>query len=121
MQEKDEREFDAVSVPVADIHNNVDQVVIRITEDKLRLILGEYERDVKEGRSWIAPLGICITVVVALTTGTDNGTLPQGWWQPIHATACLYALAWLITTLAKRKWRSRPGIDAVVDSMKSTR
>ena len=115
---EDERHFDPVSVPIADIHTNVDQVVIRITEDKLRLILRDYESDVQEGRSWIAPLGICLTVVLALTTGTANDVLPDGWWFPVHGTAGLCALVWLAVTLTKRKWRSRPSVDAVVESIK---
>ena len=116
----EEPQVDATSVPATDIHN-VDQVVIRITEDKLRLILGDYERDVQEGRSWIAPLGICLTVVLALTTGTANDVLPVGWWLPVHVTAGLCALVWLGQTLAKRKWRSKPTIDAVVESIKRER
>ena len=114
----EEPQVDATSVPVTDIHNNVDQVVIRITEDRLRLILGSYERDVQESRSWIAPLGICLTVVLALTTGTTNDVLPSGWWLPVHATAGLCAVVWLAHTLIKRKWRARPNIDVVVESIK---
>lgn len=117
----EEPRVDATTVPVTYIHNNVDQVVIRITEDKLRLILGGFERDVQERGSWIAPLGICLTVVLALTTGTANDVLPTGWWLPVHGTAGLCALVWLVQALVKRNWRRKPSINAVVESIKRER
>lgn len=116
------RQLDAVSVPVTGIYSNVDQVVIRITEDKLRLILGDYEAGVRERRSWMAPLGICVTVLATLTTGTANGVLlPEDYWLPVYPTAGLSALVWLIASLARRKSRPRWDIDVVVQSVKNAR
>ena len=119
---QEERKLDATSIPVTNIHNNVDQVVIRITEDKLRLILGDYEAGMKERRSWVAPLGVFTTVLVTLTTGTANGVLlPSSWWLPVYGTAALSAAVWLITSLLKRKSRHSMDIDAIIEAIKNAR
>lgn len=114
---REEPQLDATSVPVTDIYNNVDQVVIRITEDRLRLILGDYESRIRERRSWLAPLGVLATILATLTTGTANGfLLPEEWWLPVYLTAGLSALVWLIASLLKA--RSRVTLEEVVQSIK---
>ena len=120
---REEEQLDAASVPVADVYTNVDQVVIRITEDKLRLILRDYQDGIRERSSWVAPLGIGVTVLATLTTGKANDLLlPEAWWLPVFATAGLSALLWLAVSLFRRFRRRAqhlPDIDAVVQSIKN--
>ena len=73
---QEELQLDGASVPVTDIYSNVDQVVIHITEDRLRLILGDYESRIGERRAWLAPLGVFVTILATLTTGTASSTDP---------------------------------------------
>lgn len=117
------KQLDAGSVPVAGTYSNVDQVLIRITEDKLRLILRDYEDGIRERSSWVAPLGIVVTVLATLTTGKANDVLlPEAWWLPVFATAGLSSLLWLAVSL-HRRFRRRathlPHIDAVVQAIKN--
>ena len=74
MSEKDGN-IDAHSVPIKSIHSNVAQVVIHTTEDKLKNILNEYTYTQHDSKSWIAPLGIFLTLVGTLTTSTPNDFL----------------------------------------------
>lgn len=121
----EEEHVGAASVPVAELHTNVSQVVIRVTEGKLRLILSDYEAGVVARRSWIAPLGIAVTVFATLTTGGPNGVLlPNDWWLPVYATAGLSALAWLGVAFRKYfsgKARRLADVDAVIQSIKNAR
>ena len=118
-------ELDTASVRVAKIYANVDQVLIQITEDKLRLILRDYEAGVAARRSWMAPLGIVLTVLATLTTGEPNGVLlPKDWWLPIYATAGLSALVWLGVGLHRcfrGEARRLADVDAVIQSAKNAR
>lgn len=121
----EEEHVGAASVPVAELHTNVSQVVIPITEDKLRLILRDYEAGVAARRSWMAPLGIVVTVLATLTTGEPNGALlPKDWWLPVYATAGLSALVWLSVALRRcfsGEARRLPDVDAVIQSIKNAR
>ncbi|MGY5820817.1 hypothetical protein [Vibrio chemaguriensis] len=47
---------------------NLDHTLIKISEEKLRLVLNKYESSVKHQYGWLAPLGIFLTVTTAIIT-----------------------------------------------------
>ena len=106
MSERDGN-IDPHSVPISRIHNNVDQVVIKITEDKLKNILNEYNYALHDSKSWIAPLGIFLTLLGTLITSTPKDLLlPKEYWVPLYGGTAVAAGIWLLVSCYKA-WQAR--------------
>ena len=121
MAEKDGN-IDAHSVPIKSIHSNVAQVVIHTTEDKLKNILNEYTYTQHDSKSWIAPLGIFLTLVGTLTTSTPNDfLLPKEFWHPVYGGAAIAAFIWLIVSGHKawRAWKKSTSVEDIVERIKN--
>ena len=114
--------FDTGSVPIKSTHNNVAQVVITTTEDKLKIILYEYKDTQIDSKSWVAPLGILIALVTTLTTSIPNDFLiPQEHWKSVYVTGALIALFFLIRSGIKswQAWRNPMSIEDIVERIKN--
>ena len=121
MPEKDGN-FDIGSVPVSRIHNNVSQVIITTTEDKMKIILNEYQDTQINSKYWATPLGIFITLITTLTTSTSNNfLLPKAYWESVYVTGVLIALFFLIRSGIKswKAWRKPMSIEDVIDRIKN--
>ena len=106
MSERDGN-IDPHSVPISRIHDNVDQVVIKITEDKLKIILNKYKDTQIDSKSWGAPLGVFIALVTTLTTSTSNDfLLPKEYWSSVYVTGALLASFFLLRS-CKKAWQAR--------------
>lgn len=110
--------YSYIQAPIRQIHTNLDQEVIQITEDKLRLVLGEHLDHVSDRQSWIAPLGLLIAVVTTLVTSTfkDVG-LKSTTWEAIFWLVGIASLVWLLSA-AYRAIRA-PTLDDVVARVKN--
>ncbi len=114
--------IDAHSVPIKKIHSSVAQVVIITTEDKLKIILNEYKDTQIDSKSWIAPLGIFLTLVGTLTTSTPNDFwLPKEFWHPVYGGAAVAAGIWLLVSGHKawRAWRKPLSVADIVERIKN--
>ena len=110
------------NVPVEGIHKNISQVVIITTEDKLKNILNEYTYTQHDSKSWIAPLGIFLTLVGTLTTSTPNDfLLPKEFWHPVYGGAAIAAFIWLIVSGHKawRAWKKSTSVEDIVERIKN--
>ena len=65
----------ASHVPVDSLHENVSQVVIVTTEDRLRNILNDYERTLDNKKPWIAVMSVFLTLVTTLVTSEPTNLL----------------------------------------------
>ena len=87
------------TVPVEGIYDNVSQVLINTTEDKLRLVITEFVQ--AHDRSWRSvapPLGIIVTLVAAILTSTPDEQW-LSWWYSVYGGGTFAAGFWLIRTL----------------------
>ena len=67
-----------INVPVESIHENLNQVVIVTTEDKLRNILHDYEGNLEKKKPWIAVLSVFLTLAsVSQKTPVSGGDRRQ--------------------------------------------
>lgn len=106
------------TVEVSDVHSNLNQEVIKITTDKLKLILKDYLWQLEKKREWIAPLGIFITIVVVLsTTKFQDAYFSSDTWEAIFIISTFLSGGWLFKSL----WTAfrSPSVDDVVDRIKS--
>ena len=95
-------------VNVEKVHINVSEEVIIVTEDKLRLCLIKYLQNLGKKRAWISPLGIFLTIIVALGTTTfrdivigENMSISANTWQAIFIIASILSFGWLCFSIAQ--------------------
>lgn len=112
------RNYNPPRIRVSAVHDNLDQEVIQVTCDGLKIRLTEHLQNVESRRSWIAPAGIVATTLAALCTTEfkDVLGLTKATWQAIFVMAFLAGTAWLAVTLIKR--RKAETIDDVIDSLR---
>lgn len=104
---------------VKQVHRNLDQDVIEITEDKLRIILNDNQKKLVEKSGFHAPLAIVITILLVLVTADFKATFGLS-ADAIHAVfvVCLFlAIGWL----GKSLWSLRHAIsvDNLLDIIKN--
>lgn len=107
------------SVSVQEVHSNVDQEVIEITADKLKIILIEHLDSLLKGTSWQTPLSILITVVVVFCTADFREflTLSADTWKAIFIMTGALSLGWLIYSLSQLK--KKQTVDEFLDKVKN--
>ncbi|MCK2045596.1 MULTISPECIES: hypothetical protein [Chromohalobacter] len=88
------------TVDVTEVHSNIDQRIIQITEDKLTLILNEHLSNIEMKNSWMAPLGILATLLVVFaTTDFKTAFFSADTWQAIFIISTILTVVWLIKSL----------------------
>jgi len=85
------------TLDVKQVHSNLEQELIQITEDKLENILLKYVKNLNIKGSWVSPASIFITVVIAKTTAnfTDSLGLSAAVWDAIFILVGIGSLIWL--------------------------
>ncbi|WP_126146819.1 hypothetical protein [Synechococcus elongatus] len=111
-------QYSQIQAPIRQVHNNLDQEIIQITEDKLRLVLNTHIEQLKERQGWIAPLGLFLAILTTLVTSTfrDFG-LKAATWEAIFWIVGIFSFLWLLK--AARQALQVPTIDDVVEKIKN--
>ncbi|MCI5166112.1 MAG: hypothetical protein D3903_08440 [Candidatus Electrothrix sp. GM3_4] len=105
-------------VSVDRVSLNVSQSVIVTTEDKLRLSLGSYLKNVKLQSEWIAPLSLLIAILATLVTSTFNDfILSKDTWKGIFIIAGTGATIWLIYALLLL--RNKSSVEDLIKEIKT--
>jgi len=105
------------TVEVTNVHSNLSQEVIKITTDRLKLILKDYLTLMERKKEWIAPLSIVITLVVVLiTTSFKQAYFSADTWKAIFIIALILSIVWLIKSL----WYAfkSPSVEEIVERIK---
>jgi len=88
------------SIEITEVHGNLSQQVIKITVDKLSLILHRHASSIEQRKSWVAPLGIFLTILVVLITTTFNKVIWSAeTWTAIFVISCMLSFIWLIRAI----------------------
>lgn len=105
------------NVEVRSVHGDLSQEIITITVDKLRLILFRHASTIEEKKSWIAPAGILMTIVVTLITTTfKDYFFSQSTWQAIFIISLVLVILWFLRSLYRSIWS--PSIEDLVEKIK---
>ncbi len=105
-------------VQISEVHFNVAQEVIVTTEDKIKLCLSEHIKTLEKKKSWIAPLGILITIIVTLTTTIFKTMwLEAATWKAIFIIGAVISGIWLIIAVVQA-WNSI-SINDIVHQLKT--
>jgi hypothetical protein len=95
--------IDMGRISAEDVHLNISPVVIATTEDKLRLALYQRHTIFRARDAWIAPLGLLISIVLALATSTFRKFgLEAAVWEAIFWLGGIASFLWLGWALYKR-------------------
>jgi hypothetical protein len=110
--------YSQIQAPIRQVHTNLDQEVIQITEDKLRLVLNEHLAHISNRQGWIAPLGLLVAIVTTLVTSTfrDVG-LKSPTWEAIFWLVGVATSVWLIRSSFRAL--HAPTLDDVVERVKN--
>jgi hypothetical protein len=110
--------FAQIQAPTKVVHSNLDQEIIQITEDRLRLVLKDHLELVEEKKAWHAPLGVLIAIVAAFVTADFRDTyFKAATWQAFFLITGILSLIWLIK--ASYRAATSPSIDDIVSKIKA--
>jgi hypothetical protein len=106
------------------IDTTADEVNIVVSESRLRLVLTEHASRLSS--NWVAPLGIFVTLGIALITSEFKSTrfgLTAGTWETIFFAAVAVAAVWSLVALRSRfaLGARKRRIDACVKDIKETK
>lgn len=106
-------------VQIVDVHVNVDQEIIQITEDKLRLILKDHLDSVALKGSWVAPFSVLVSVVTTFCTAKFDSFIGLGpeFWKSSFTLVGIASAVWLY--VAFRRGQKVMTIDEFVNRVKN--
>ena len=98
--------------------NNVSSDIIRITEDKLRLKVANYEKSVAHCYDWVGAVGIIVTLSLSLLTTDfkDRFCVKAETWGAIFFIILIAAIVYGIYTIIKAF--KRKSIDVFISDLK---
>lgn len=102
-------------------HNNVDQNLITITEDKTDLILRDYLRKIEEKKSWTTPLGMFLSLIlipISTEKYKDAFSIPSLAWKTIIYLAIIATLVWCLHSFYKCYKNRTISIKNIIQAMK---
>jgi hypothetical protein len=110
--------FSNVRTEVKLVHSNLDQEVIMITEDKLRLVLNEHLTKAEKKKDLIAPSGIFITIATIFATTTfKKFFFEPATWEAIFFICGAISL-YLLIRAGLRAFNS-PSVDSIIEKIKN--
>ncbi|WP_089641893.1 hypothetical protein [Escherichia coli] len=105
-------------------YTNIKTNIITTTEDKLNLVLIEYESDSKKRHLWATPLGILISLCICLLTTKDINDLwgiESQVWKAIIIISTILSFLWLIKAgIEAFQVRSKLERTEIINKIKST-
>lgn len=102
------------------IHWNVDQNVIAVTEDKVRLCLIKHRDALEAKRGWIAPLGTFVTLAATLLTATFHGNFlfSSAVWQAMFVMGTVASALCLLIGSIRAVRARKIGPDSILKDLK---
>lgn len=92
--------FTETTAPIKIVHSNLEQVLIRVTEDKIRLVLNEHLKNVERKNEWVTPLSLAIAIVTTFVTAEfKDAYLSADTWRAIFIIVGIGSLLWLIRAI----------------------
>jgi len=110
--------FTQIQAPTKIVHSNLDQEIIQITEDRLRLVMKDHLEEIEDKRAWHTPLGVLIAIIAAFVTADfRDAYFKAETWQAVFLITGVLSLFWLIKTIFKAA--KSPTIDDIVSKIKT--
>lgn len=83
------------------LYTNVNQELILITKDKLKLVLIDTRASIKARWDWVTPISLLISFVTTLCTADFKETwkIPATTWQAIFLILSVFFAVWFLKSL----------------------
>ena len=92
--------YNEITAPIKSVHSNLEQVLIHITEDKLRLVLNEHIKKVERKKDWVAPFSLLIAIITTFATSNFKEALfSASTWEAIFFIVGMLSLFWLCNSV----------------------
>lgn len=106
-------------VQIVDVHVNVDQEIIQITEDKLRLILKDHLHSLTHKGGWIAPFGLLVSIVTTFCTAKFDTFIGLGsdFWRALFTLVAVVSVFWLVVAI--KRGREVLTLDELINKVKN--
>jgi hypothetical protein len=103
------------------VYENLNQEIIYITADKAHRYLSEWRQKTEAQGSWIAPLSLGASLLLALLTADfkDKFGFSKEYWSALFFVALVATIAWLLRTLQRRFWNPPESTDAIIEKFKN--
>ncbi len=90
---------------VNEFYDNTQSNIIRITDDKLKVILLDNKESLIKNNDFIAPLTLFISLILTFCTTDFNNflTITASTWKALYLFFTLSSAIWLLVELRKRK------------------
>lgn len=108
-----------VAPRVIEVHDNMDQNVIQITEDRLKLILKDHLDDVEKKSEWQTPFAIVISIITTFCTAKFDtfAGVNADTWRSFFILSCVASIIWLLVSIISRK--KKISLDQLVNKIKN--
>jgi hypothetical protein len=103
------------------VHKSLNQEVIVITADKVRLCLIDHKNALLAKREWLVPLGMLTTILVTLLTAQfKNWLVAAETWSALFMLAALVCSIWLLLKIGPA-WKNRGSndVEQIVNGLKA--
>lgn len=116
--------LDTLPNPFDDVefHDNTSQVLIRITEDKLKNYLNEHLSKTPIKRAWIPPFGLILTFITTLATTDFKSAfyLSAANWKSLFILGLIASIIWAIVNVIRWLiYRKELSIDHLLNQIKN--
>ena len=107
------------NVSISEIHENTSQELIKITSDRLKLILLQYISQIENNKSWQMPLSLLSTIILVFCSAEFKPAfgLSKDTWSAIFTMSGGACAIWLLVCLVKIKKSIE--VDDVIDIIKN--
>lgn len=101
------------------VYQNTAQDCIVTTRDKIELVLIKTEKALSAKNSWMTPLGLVVTCIVALSSAEfKNFILSSSEWKALFVLSTIICSIWLLRTLSIAwKNRKKGNIDSIINQI----
>jgi len=120
--EKEAKFVDSDSKFISAKRSNVQSELIEITEDKLENILLKHLNKLKFIRSWITPLSLLITVIIAKSTATfsDFLNIKAAVWEALFLLGGICFFVWFIfSAITAYRNRQSVSVEYLINTIKN--
>lgn len=103
---------------VSDEHDNTQQELIHITEDKACRIVDRHIRTLESNSQWSTPFSIFLALIAVFYTAEFKAAfgLSKDTWQAVHLICTVGSLYWLIRCFLRLT--RRPTVEDIVSELK---
>ena len=122
-QESSQFRFDPALLEGCEFHDNVSQIYIRTTEDKLRNILRDFKEAYSTKYAWTVPLGLCISFLATILTATftDKYGCSKDFWEALFTFMCIGSFIWFVVSGCNALGRrNETKVQHIIDRIKNS-